>query len=449
MALLFVVFGLVASDELLEKEAPLSVPLEPTGPYFLFQPFSDETWQTTWSVSNITNVTGAWQLEETAKPQAVPGEKMLFMKTTSAHYGLSTKFRTPLIPANKPLIVQYEVRVQDTLECGGAYVKLFGRDNFEPDTLSNETRYIIMFGPDKCGPDTKVHFIFRHKSPKTLAYEEKHLKERPAMKYGKLNHLYTLIVRPDNTFSILIDGKSERNGTLFTDFEPSVNPPKEVDDPSDSKPADWVDEEQIDDPDAKKPEDWDESEPEFVKDPAKLSPPEGWLLEEEKFVPDPTATKPEDWDDDIHGEWEPPTVPNPKCATAPGCGEYDPPLIRNSLYKGKWIAPKIPNPAFKGKWKPRQIPNPDYFEDPHPANFEELIGAGFELWMVNKNVGFKNFYIGTDEEAVNEWNKVHFIPKFAAQEAEQKKNENAVKQFFNKVISSWYALDQEKQIPWC
>lgn len=37
------------------------------------------------------------------------------------------------------------------------------------------------------------------------------------------------------------------------DLTPSINPPKEIDDPTDSKPSDWVDEEMITDPDAKKP----------------------------------------------------------------------------------------------------------------------------------------------------------------------------------------------------
>jgi calnexin len=422
---------------------PVNVPLNPETPPFLFEPFSDDTWSSRWVVSSVSNVTGKWDLEVTDKPQATSGEKMLFMKTEKAYYGLSTLFPTPLKPAGKPLIVQYEVRLQGALECGGAYLKLFGRDNFAPAELSNETRYIIMFGPDKCGYDSKVHFIFRHKSPKTLLYEEKHAKDPPAIETDKINHLYTLIVRPDNTFEIQIDTKSVRNGTLLTSFEPSVNPPREVDDPTDTKPADWVDDEQIDDPEASKPADWDEDEPEFVKDPAKLTPPEGWLPNEEKFVPDESAAKPEDWDDGVLGDWEPPTVPNPKCAAAPGCGEYDPPLIKNSLYKGKW--------------KARQIPNPDYFEDAHPANFEEIIGAGFELWMVSSNVGFKNVYIGTDEEAVTAWNKAHFLPKFTAQKAAQeklkppkKKKPSAVvgafKQFFDTVGSAWSNLYQENQI---
>lgn len=53
-----------------------------------------------------------------------------------------------------------------------------------------------MFGPDKCGEDYKLHFIFRHKNPKTGEYEEKHAK-RPDVDLKKFyldkkTHLYTL-----------------------------------------------------------------------------------------------------------------------------------------------------------------------------------------------------------------------------------------------------------------
>ena len=40
----------------------------------------------------------------------------------------------------------------------------------------------------------------RHKSPKTGAVEEKHLKTPPMVKMDKLPHLYTLILKPDNTY---------------------------------------------------------------------------------------------------------------------------------------------------------------------------------------------------------------------------------------------------------
>jgi hypothetical protein len=38
----------------------------------------------------------------------------------------------------------------------------------------------------------------------------------------------------------------------LTDFNPPVNPPKEIDDPEDKKPEDWVDAKRIPDPDATK-----------------------------------------------------------------------------------------------------------------------------------------------------------------------------------------------------
>lgn len=97
------------------------------------------------------------------------------------------------------------------------------------------------------------------------------------------------------------------------------------------------------------------------------------------------ATKPEEWDDEEDGDWIAPTVPNPKCADAAGCGEWkrfvktknhlpqclidwlSSPFKANPAYKGKWYAPQIDNPAYKGVWAPRKIPNPAYFEDLTPV----------------------------------------------------------------------------------
>ncbi len=58
----------------------------------------------------------------------------------------------------------------------------------------------------------------------------------------KISHLYTLVVHPDNRFEIYIDQQVVREGSLLSDFNPPVNPPKEIDDPEDIKPTDWVDE---------------------------------------------------------------------------------------------------------------------------------------------------------------------------------------------------------------
>jgi len=49
-----------------------------------------------------------------------------------------------------------------------------------------------------------------------------------------------------------VDDATVNSGSLLTDMEPSINPPKEIDDPEDFKPADWDDREKIPDPDATK-----------------------------------------------------------------------------------------------------------------------------------------------------------------------------------------------------
>lgn len=247
------------------------------------------------------------------------------------------------------------------------------RDNkaLHQDEFSNATPYVIMFGPDKCGHTNKVHFIFNHKNPKTGEYEEKHLVSPPSAKIVKTTELYTLIVNPDNTYAIRVDGEEVKAGSLLEDFAPAVNPPAEIDDEKDTKPEDWVDQARIPDPEANKPEDWDEEAPfEIVDEDA--TKPEDWLDAEPLSIADPEAQKPEDWDDEEDGDWLAPTVPNPKCADVSGCGPWEKPMKKNPDYKGKWTAPYIDNPAYKGPWAPRKIKNPAFFEDKTPANFEPM-----------------------------------------------------------------------------
>lgn len=57
---------------------------------------------------------------------------------------------------------------------------------------------------------------------------------------------------PNNTYNVLVNGVSDKDGSLLEDFEPPVNPSKEIDDPKDKKPSTWVDEKQIPDPAATK-----------------------------------------------------------------------------------------------------------------------------------------------------------------------------------------------------
>ncbi len=61
----------------------------------------------------------------------------------------------------------------------------------------------------------------------------------------KQPHLYQLTINPDNTFKIRVDNNLVNEGSLLTDFNPPVNPPKEINDPNDKKPDNWDEREKV------------------------------------------------------------------------------------------------------------------------------------------------------------------------------------------------------------
>ncbi|KAL2002714.1 hypothetical protein VTN02DRAFT_6145 [Thermoascus thermophilus] len=416
-------------------EKPTFTPTSLKAPFL--EQFTDD-WESRWTPSHAKKqdsksdedwaYVGTWAVEEPTVLKGIEGDKGLVVKNAAAHHAISAKFPEKIDNKDKTLVVQYEVKLQNSLVCGGAYLKLL-QDNkkLHAEEFSNASPYVIMFGPDKCGATNKVHFIFRHKNPKTGEYEEKHLKAPPGIRTTKTTTLYTLIVKPDQSFQILIDGEAVKNGTLLEDFTPPVNPEKEIDDPKDKKPDDWVDEVKIPDPDAKKPDDWDEDAPYEIVD-EEATKPDDWLEEEPTSIPDPEAEKPEDWDDEEDGDWIPPTIPNPKCNEVSGCGPWTPPMKKNPAYKGKWTPPMIDNPAYKGPWAPRKIPNPNYFEDKTPSNFEPMGAIGFEIWTMQNDILFDNIYIGHSIEDAEKLRKETFDVKkpieLAEEEAQKPKKDD-------------------------
>jgi len=354
--------------------------------------------------ASIAKYDGVWEVEPLSK-DPLSGDSGLVLKSKAKHSAVSAKLKKPFTFAgDRVLVVQYEIAFQSGQECGGGYIKLLSQQpQLDLRQLTDKTPYTIMFGPDKCGSDSKFHFIFRHKNPITGEVEEKHCKKVDGkgrtvleeMFKDKKPHLLRLLLRPDNTFEVSIDHTLVNHGSLLDSFEPPVNPPAEIDDPEDFKPADWDEREKIPDPEAVKPDDWDEDAPRKIVD-EDAEKPDGWLDDENDMIPDPDATRPDDWDDDMDGEWEAPLINNPACSDAPGCGPWNKPMIDNPAYKGKWSAPMINNPGYKGKWKPKKIPNPDYFHDAEPFKMTPIAGIGIELWTMSDNIYFDNLLITDD-----------------------------------------------------
>merc|ERR1711920_997668 len=262
----------------------------------------------------------------------------------SKFFGISASFDS-FSNMGKDLILQYQVKYEKDVECGGGYFKV-GPKMSDPTTFGDPTAYNIMGGPDKCGYTKRTHLIFSYKGKNVLKKSDLSYKQE-----GEgTSHLYRLVLKPDNTVRVEIDEEKIYEGSLKEDWE--MLKPKEISDPDDKKPDDWVDDSMMDDPEDKKPDDW----------------------VTEKRIVDSEAKKPDDWDDEEDGEWEAPMKDNPE-------------------YKGDWSVKRVSNPAYKGFWEAKKIANPEYADDDMLYHYADFGFIGFDLWQVKGGTIFDNIVV--------------------------------------------------------
>lgn len=372
----------------------------PDNGVLFFQSFDGKAHYDGWKTTSLSNYSGIWKIQTPPAPRTDIFEKMLVQTSQDLYSAISTLLPNPISYENKPFVLQFEVRGFKNITCSGAYIKLFADPHFNQETFSNETKQFLMFGPDVCHKKRIVQFAFYHENPTTHTKIEKSLIDPPTAFKDDLNHLYTLIIRPDGTYSILIDNKTVKKGKFIDSFHPSIIPPKQIPDPSSHKPKDWDSRKFIEDDSYQRKS--PKSEVQFIPDPTKLNPPKGWLINEPPYIEDKQYTRPHNWDDELLGEWKPPLIANPKCVV--GCGQYHPPLVANPDYVDTTEKRMIPNPNYKGEWKAPIIDNPEYFVDLTPYHFPTFYAMGFELLSSDGQIGFNNILIANDEKEVLRWN---------------------------------------------
>jgi len=268
-------------------------------------------------------------------------------------YMAARNFEHDFDNTDQTLVIQFSVKHEQKIDCGGGYVKVYAPDT-NLATLDGKSPYNIMFGPDICGSSKKMlHVILGKKGDNHLITKQINCET------DVYTHAYTLILKPDNTYSVLIDNKQAQSGSLTDDWD--ILEPKLIKDPEQSKPEDWVDEALMDDPDHVKPDDWD-NEPEFIEDPE--------------------SQEPADWSEEDDGVFEPST-------------------IRNPSYKGEWIRNQIENPDYAGHWEHPLIANPEHEDDPSLYQFNS--GAiGIDLWQVKSGTIFDDILVTDDVEYAEE-----------------------------------------------
>ncbi|THG09582.1 hypothetical protein TEA_022252 [Camellia sinensis var. sinensis] len=251
---------------------------------FFEERFDDGGWENRWVKSDWKkdeNLAGEWNFTS-GKWNGDAEDKGIQTSEDYRFYAISAEF-PEFSNKDKTLVFQFSVKHEQKLDCGGGYMKLLS-SGIDQKKFGGDTPYSIMFGPDICGYSTKkVHAILTYNDTNHL------IKKEVPCETDQLTHVYTFILRPDATYSILIDNVEKQTGSLYSDWD--LLPPKKIKDPEAKKPEDWDDKEFIPDPEDKKPEGYDDIP---------------------KEIPDPDAKKPEDWDDEEDGEWTPPTMDNPE-----------------------------------------------------------------------------------------------------------------------------------------
>lgn len=323
--------------------------------YFKEQFLDGDGWKSRWVESKHKSDYGEWKLSAGKFYGDAELDKGLQTSEDARFYALSHRF-DPFSNEGKPLVIQFTVKHEQKIDCGGGYVKIFPADMDQAE-MHGESQYYIMFGPDICGYSTKkVHVIFHYKGQNHL------IKKDIRCRDDEFTNLYTLILNPDQTYEVRINTEKVESGSLEEDWD--FLPPKKIKDPEAKKPADWDDQDKIDDPEDTKPEGWDKPE----------------------NIPDPDAKKPDDWDEDMDGEWEPPMIPNPE-------------------YKGEWKPKQIDNPNYKGVWVHPEIDNPEYTPDNTIYKFDNIGVIGLDLWQVKSGTIFDNFLITDNVMEAEEFGK--------------------------------------------
>merc|ERR1711990_719347 len=340
-----------------------------TAEVYFEEDFSGD-WESRWVNSKAKEGLGAMKVSAGKFYGDEEAGKGLQTSQDAKFYAISAKMKE-FSNEGKTLVVQFSVKHEQDIDCGGGYLKIGA---YDPENFQGDAKYNIMFGPDICGSGTKkTHVIFNYKG-KNLDK-----KKEVRAESDTLSHLYTLIVNSDNTYEVQIDMNKVDSGSLSDGWD--FLEPKQIRDPEEKKPADWVDEAEMDDPEDKKPEGYDDI-------PAKIS--------------DPKATKPDDWDTESDGTWEAPQIDNPE-------------------FKGAWKAKRIKNPAYKGIWEAKLIDNPKYVADDKLYSYASFGHVGIDIWQVKSGTIFDNILITDDVEYAKQHGEKAMKEK--ADEEKRKKDE--------------------------
>uniref|UniRef100_A0A4X2KP45 Calreticulin 3 n=1 Tax=Vombatus ursinus TaxID=29139 RepID=A0A4X2KP45_VOMUR len=307
--------------------------------YFQEEFLDGESWRNRWIPSTNDSNFGHFRLSSGKFYGDIQKDKGLQTTENAKFYAISSRFK-PFSNKGKTLVIQYTVKHEQKMDCGGGYIKIFPSD-LDQKNLNRKSQYYIMFGPDICGFDIKkVHVILFYKN-------QYHSNKKPIRcKVDGFTHLYTLTLRPDLTYEVKIDTDIIESGNIE--------------------------------------EDWDLGGVRKMEKSLPVQEHGDGLKDWDKHFLDASANKPSDWNSELDGEWQPSLIQKPK-------------------YKDGLKSENMDNSDYKDVWLHQKIENPGYLQDFELSEYENIGVIGLEVWQVRSGTIFDNFLITDDENYAAEF----------------------------------------------
>eukprot|EP00457_Paulinella_chromatophora_P009483 gb/GEZN01009550.1/.p1 GENE.gb/GEZN01009550.1/~~gb/GEZN01009550.1/.p1 ORF type:complete len:307 (+),score=36.18 gb/GEZN01009550.1/:195-1115(+) len=180
--------------------------------------FSDDNWSKHWKVAtpsleDLDGTHGEWAVGTGRFVGDRSRGRGLQTLTDAAHYHISAPLDKPVVlDRSKDVVIQFSVKHEQHIECGGGYLKLFGK-SFDQSHLSRDSKYILAFGPDICGTATrnvKLELNFVHDHRRAFVNTKKEIRCRT----DHVTHVYTFHLLPDDSYRVYIDDRLRKQGTL-------------------------------------------------------------------------------------------------------------------------------------------------------------------------------------------------------------------------------------------
>eukprot|EP01022_Parablepharisma_sp_SALTPOND_P028523 TRINITY_DN71095_c2_g1_i1.p2 TRINITY_DN71095_c2_g1~~TRINITY_DN71095_c2_g1_i1.p2 ORF type:complete len:319 (+),score=24.74 TRINITY_DN71095_c2_g1_i1:53-958(+) len=181
------------------------------GKVIFSETFDSENWKQRWNKSEWRAAQQADFVHTGGKLDPGNFSKGLLTTTDMKYYVLSSKLPINIYLNSTPLVLQYSIKFEESVICGGAYIKLLKPD-FNPSKFGLETPALVTFGPEVCGTNNRIHILLDSNGRGEI------WRKSPKAPTDKSTHFFTLALYPDGTYSLYVNCKIESKGKISEEW---------------------------------------------------------------------------------------------------------------------------------------------------------------------------------------------------------------------------------------